>query len=520
MTTPNSAPPDGVSQPVVPNNIRWVLLGIMLALLLSQLDGLIVGTAMPTITNDIGGVDSLSWVVTAYTLTTACSTPIWGKLGDLYNRKAMFLASIVVFLGASALCGMASTMNELIIFRALQGVGAGGLGAGAFALIGALLPPRERGRYQGMVAIVMAVGSIGGPLAGGVITGHLGWRWAFYINLPIGLICIAWCQLLLHVPHTRRGKVVIDWLGITLMTAMVGTIVMAATWAGNTYAWGSWQILTLAAAAVVLFVAFIVSQRRSTEPLLPLRIFTGSRNFPLAAVLLVVAGVAMFGGTLYLPLYQQTVQDASATNSGLLLLPMMIGTVIASNIAGKVMTKTGHYKIFPVIGAVCLTIGMALLSSMDIHTSRTVTSAYMVLVGVGTGFTLQMANTIAQNSVELRDMGAASASTNLFRTLGGSLGVAVFGSLFTRAIQGHAPADGAPGEGAHSGGLAVAHLPRAAKDAYLQAVVHGTHHIFLVASIVAAAGLAAAVLIKEVPLRGKPAQVRTAPGPKVRMAAK
>ncbi|GAA1931634.1 MDR family MFS transporter [Streptantibioticus ferralitis] len=519
MTAPKSAPPDGATEPVVPKNIRWVLLGIMLALLLSQLDGLIVGTAMPTIVNEIGGVNSLSWVVTAYTLTTACSTPVWGKLGDLYNRKTMFLASIAVFLAASALCGMASTMNELIIFRALQGIGAGGLGAGAFALIGALLPPRERGRYQGMVAIVMAVGSIGGPLTGGAITGHLGWRWAFYINLPIGLICIAWCQLLLHVPHTRRSKVVIDWLGITLMTAMVSTIVMAATWAGSTYAWGSWQILTLATASVVLFAAFVASQRRSTEPLLPPRIFTGSRNFSLAAVLLVVAGVAMFGGTLYLPLYQQTVQDASATNSGLLLLPMMIGTVIASNIAGKVMTKTGHYKVFPIIGAVSLTIGMALLSSMDTHTSPTVTSAFMVLVGIGTGFTLQMANTIAQNSVELRDIGAASASTNLFRTLGGSLGVAVFGSLFTRAVQGRAPAGGAPGDGAHSGDSALAHLPQAAKDAYLQAVVHGTHQIFLVASIVAAAGLGAAVFIREVPLRGKPGGAQAAPGPKVQAAA-
>jgi EmrB/QacA subfamily drug resistance transporter len=507
MTTPNSAPPDGPAEPVVPQNIRWVLLGIMLALLLSQLDGLIVGTAMPTIVNDIGGVDSLSWVVTAYTLTTACSTPIWGKLGDLYSRKTMFLASIVVFLGASALCGMATTMNELIIFRALQGIGSGGLGAGAFALIGALLPPRERGRYQGMVAIVMAVGSIGGPLVGGVITGHLGWRWAFYINLPIGLVCVVWCQLLLHLPQTRRGKVVIDWLGITLMTAMVSAVVMAATWAGSTYAWGSWQILTLAAATVLLFVAFVAAQRRSSEPLLPLRIFTGSRNFPLAAALLVVAGVAMFGGTLYLPLYQQTVQGASATNSGLLLLPMMIGTVIASNIAGKVMTRTGRYKVFPLIGTASLTVGMALLSSMDTHTSPTVTSAFMVLVGIGTGFTLQMANTIAQNSVELRDIGAASASTNLFRTLGGSLGVAVFGSLFNRAVQGHAAAGGAPG----AGGSAPAHLPQAAKDAYLQAVVHGTHQIFLVASIAAVVGVAAAAFVKEVPLRSRPAGTQAAP---------
>lgn len=502
MTTQTS-PTGGAAEPAVPKNIRWVLLGILLALLLSQLDGLIVGTSMPTIVDEIGGLEHMSWVVTAYALTTACSTPIWGKLGDLLNRKYLFLASIVVFLIGSALSGAASSMNELIAFRALQGIGAGGLGAGAFALIGALLPPRERGRYQGMVAIVMAVGSIGGPLVGGLITGHLGWRWAFYINLPIGLVCIVWCQLLLRVPAARHGKVVIDWLGIALMTATTSAIVMAATWAGSTYAWTSWQILTLAVAAVICLAAFIASQKRASEPLLPLRIFTTHRNFPLSAVLLTVAGAAMFGATLYLPLYQQTVQGASATSSGLLLLPMMVGTVIASNIAGKVMFKTGKYKIFPVLGSACLVVGMGLLSTMDTTTSRITTSLFMTLVGIGTGFTLQMANTIAQNSVELRDIGAASANANLFRTLGGSLGVAVFGSLFARATQHYAPGGGGPGEGALTD-MNLTGMSASAKDAYLHAVAHGTQQIFLVGAFAAAAAFVAAVFIKEVPLRGKP----------------
>ncbi|MFH8533232.1 MDR family MFS transporter [Streptomyces tendae] len=504
MSSPSSTPGQGAATAdavEVPKNIRWVLLGVLLAMLLSQLDGLIVGTAMPTVVADIGGLDHISWVVTAYTLTTACSTPVWGKLGDLYDRKGMFLGSIVVFLIGSVLSGQASSMGELIGFRALQGIGAGGLMAGAFALIGALLPPRERGKYQGMVAITQAVGSIGGPLVGGFITGHLGWRWAFYINVPIGLICIVWCWMLLKVPSARKGKVVIDWLGITLMTAMISAVVMAATWAGSTYAWGSWQILGLAAVAVVLLIAFIASQKRAEEPLLPLRIFTGQRNFPIAAVLLTVAGVAMFGGTLYLPLYQQTVQGASATNSGLLLLPMMAGTVVASLLAGKVMSKTGKYKIFPVLGAALLAIGMGLLSTMDTTTSPVTTSAYMVLVGIGTGFTIQMANTIAQNSVELRDMGAASAATNLFRTLGGSLGVAVFGSLFTSAIAGHGGS--APSEGAHADPSAIDGMSPAAKDAYLHAVAHGTQQIFLVGALCAAAAFVAAVFIKEVPLRGK-----------------
>ncbi|MEY9930723.1 EmrB/QacA subfamily drug resistance transporter [Catenulispora sp. GP43] len=488
----------------VPKNIRWVLLGVLLAMLLSQLDGLIVGTAMPTIVRDIGGLDHMSWVVTAYTLTTACSTPVWGKLGDLFHRKNLFLGSIMVFLLGSVLSGMASTMGELIGFRALQGIGAGGMMAGAFALIGVLLPPRERGRYQGMVAIVQAVGSVGGPLAGGLITGHLGWRWAFYVNIPIGLVCIVWCAALLHVPQAaRRGRVVIDWAGITVMTAMITALIMLATWGGSTYAWGSAQILGLAAVVLVLLAAFIVSERRTAEPLLPLRIFTGQRNFPIAAVLLTVAGVAMFGATLYLPLYQQTVQGASASNSGLLLLPMMCGTVAASMIAGKVMSKTGKYKIFPVIGAASLAVGMGLLSTMDTSTARLTTSVYMVLVGIGTGFTIQMANTIAQNSVELRDMGAASAATNLFRTLGGSLGVAVFGSLFTRALAGHG--GGAPSEGG-SGGSATEHMSHAAREAYLQAAAHGTQEIFLVGALCAVAAFVSALCIKETPLRAGPGQ--------------
>ncbi len=497
-----SAAPPAADTPVVPKNIRWILAGVLLAMLLSQLDGLIVGTAMPTVVADIGGLDHISWVVTAYTLTTACSTPVWGKLGDLFNRKHLFLGSIAVFMIGSVLSGQASSMGELIGFRALQGIGAGGLMAGAFALIGALLPPRERGKYQGMVAITQAVGSIGGPLVGGFITGHLGWRWAFYVNIPIGLICIVWCALLLKVPAAPKGKVVIDWLGITLMTSLISVVVMAATWAGSTYAWGSWQILTLAAAALVLLAAFIASQRRTDEPLLPPRIFTGQRNFPIAAVLLTVAGVAMFGGTLYLPMFQQTVQGASASNSGLLLLPMMAGTVAASMVAGKVMARTGRYKIFPVVGAASLAIGMALLATMDTGTARATTSAYMVLVGIGTGFTIQMANTIAQNSVELRDMGAASAATSLFRTLGGSLGVAVFGSLFTRAIAGHG--GGAPIEGARPDVPAATGMSQAAKDAYPQAVAHGMQQIFLIGALCAAAAFVAAVFIKEVPLRGKP----------------
>lgn len=465
----------------VPKNIRWVLLGILLALLLSMLDGLIVGTAMPTVVADLGGLDHMAWVVTGYTLATACSTPVWGKLGDLFPRKTVFLASIGLFLAASVLCGAAPSMNWLIAFRVLQGLGAGGMGAGAFALIGVLLPPRERGRYQGLVAAVMAVGQLGGPLVGGFVTAHLGWRWAFYVNVPVGLVCVAWCWVMLRVPAREpRGRAVVDWRGIAFLTGAVSAVVMAATWAGSTYAWGSWQIVTLTVLALALLAAFVATERRAPEPLMPLRIYQGHRNFPLAAVLLTVSGVSLFGATLYLPLYQQVVQSASAADSGLLLLPMMIATLVTSNIAGKVMTATGRYKVFPVLGSALLVVGMGLLSTMDTDTSRFATSAYMALVGAGTGFTLQMANTIAQNAVGLRDMGAASAATQLFRSLGGSLGVAVFASLFADAVAGD------------TGGAS-----------HVAAVAHATHLIFLTGALIALAALVAAVLLEEVPLRGR-----------------
>ncbi|MFF3645005.1 MDR family MFS transporter [Streptomyces sp. NPDC002564] len=493
--------------PAVPKNVRWVLLGVMLAMLLSMLDNMVVSTAMPTIVGELGGLDHISWVVTAYTLVTAVTTPVWGKFGDLFGRKNMYLASIAVFIVGSALCGASQSMGELIAFRVVQGVGAGGIGAGAFALIGALVPPRERGKYQGMTASVMAIGTIGGPLLGGFVTGHFDWRWAFYVNLPLGLVALVWLWLKLHVPATRI-KARIDWAGIGLLTLAITAIVLAATWAGSTYAWGSWQILALATVAVLGLAAFIRVEQRVSEPLLPLSVFTGHRNYPLAMVMTLAGGVVMFGAGLYLPLFQQTVQGASATNSGLLMLPMMIPVVIVSTIAGKVMSATGKYKIFPVLGTVFLTTGLGLLATMDTGTSFAVTALYMVLVGIGLGFTMQMAGTIAQNSVSLRDMGAAMSSSNLFRTLGGSLGVAVFGSLFTRAVQPHL----APGAG--TGPDALRRLPAGARDAYLAAVTNGVGHIFLTAAIICALAFVAALFVVEVPLKkaGPPAPADTTKG--------
>ncbi|WP_329238432.1 MFS transporter [Actinoallomurus sp. NBC_01490] len=464
---PQGSPPAGRS-------VRMVLLGVMLAMLLSMLDNMVVSTAMPTIVADLGGLASLSWVVTVYTLVTAVTTPVWGKFGDLFGRKPMYLAAVALFVAGSALCGTATSMGMLIAFRALQGIGAGGIGAGAFALIAALVPPRERGKYQGLTASVMAVGTIGGPLLGGFVTEHLSWRWAFLINLPLGLLALVWVQLMLHLPM-QRIKARIDWAGIGLLGVLITVVVLGTTWGGDRFAWVSWQAGGLGVVAVLSLLGFVAVERRVAEPLLPLRIFTGHRNFPIAVGVIFVAGVITFGAGLYLPLFQQTVQGASASNSGLLMLPMMLPVLVVSTVAGKIMSATGRYRIFPIVGAALMTVGMGLLASMGDDTSRLVTGCSMAVLGAGMGLCMQMAGTIAQNAVDLRDIGAASSSINLFRTIGASIGVAVFGALFNRSVNGHAD--------------------------HIQGFVHGTQMIFTVGAALCAVACAAAFFVIEVPLR-------------------
>lgn len=465
-----------------PRKVRWILLGVMLAMLLGMLDNMIIGTAMPTIVGDLGGLQHLSWVVSAYTLATAASTPIWAKLGDLFGRKKNFLAAIVIFLIGSGLSGAAQTMDQLIGFRVLQGIGAGGLAAGAMAIIGELIPPRERAKYMGMTASVMALATIGGPLVGGLVTDHFGWRWAFYLNLPLGIVALIWCQLTLHL-NARRPNAKIDYLGATLLTVTVTAIVLATTWGGTQYAWGSAQMVTVIAVAVIGLATFLWSQTRAPEPIIPLELFA-NRNFTLAAILSAVAGVAMFGAVSFLPLFQQTVQGASASNSGLLLLPMMVPVIVVSQIAGRVMSKTGRYRIFPILGGLFLTVGSIALATMDTDTSRLTAGIYMVMLGAGMGFLMQMTMMIAQNSADMKHIGAASGTSTLLRTLGGSFGVALFGALFNRQIAGTSPG-----------------------DAYLHGVASGIHSIFLWSAVLSAVGLVAALGIVEVPLRSAPAPV-------------
>lgn len=487
-------------------SVRVVLLALMITMMLAMLDNMIVGTAMPTIVGELGGLEHLAWVVTAYTLATAASTPIWGKLGDMYGRKATFMTSIVIFLIGSALSGMAQDMGQLIGFRAVQGLGAGGLMVGVMAIIGDLIPPRERGKYQGMMAGVMALAMIGGPLVGGTITDNWGWRWSFYINLPLGVVALGLISVVLHLPK-KRAKAGIDYLGVVLLTVGITSIVLVTTWGGSQYAWSSARIMELIGIGVASLIGFVFWQTKAAEPIVPLHIFR-SRNFTLMSIIGFITGFVMFGATLFLPLYQQSVQGASATNSGLLLLPMLGAMLVTSMVAGRVTTNTGRYYVFPVVGSVLMVIGLYLLSTMDTGTTRFTSGVFMAVVGLGMGCLMQITMLVAQNSVEMKDMGVASSSTTLFRTLGSSFGVAIMGALFNNRVQDvMSERAGALGskvteQSAQLDAASLAKLPAAAREAYQYAVSSGTHSAFLLGSIVAVFALVAAVFVKEVPLKG------------------
>ncbi|MEV0561919.1 MDR family MFS transporter [Dactylosporangium sp. NPDC050588] len=492
--------------------LRVVLPGLLMAMLLAMLDNVIVGTAMPRIVGDLGGVDHLSWVVTAYVLGSTVSTPIWGKLGDLYGRKTVFLTSIVLFLLGSVLCGFSQDMPQLIGFRAFQGLGAGGLMVGAMAVLGELVSPRERGKYQGQFAAVMAVAMVGGPLVGGFITDHADWRWAFFVNLPLGGAALALLALKLDMPK-KRTEHRIDWLGAALLSAGVTALVLITTWGGNQYAWGSAQIAGLAALAVVSLAAFMVVERRHPEPILPLAIFR-NRNFSLVAGIGFLVGFAMFGAITFLPLYQQIVQGASATNSGLLLLPMMGGLLVTSLVAGQMITKTGKYRIFPVIGGFVMIVAMVLLSRLDSDTSKTESAIYMAVLGLGMGFLMQTSMLIAQNSVELKDLGVASSTSTFARSIGGAFGVAAFGAIFNHRLHdllaekvGDQAADqlaGGGGGGASIGPATLGQLPAGVRTAVIDAIAGATSSVFLWAIAATVLVPLLAIFIREVALRGGP----------------
>jgi len=491
---------------LAPREVLIVLPGLLLAILLAMLDQLIVSTALPRIVGDLGGVTHLSWVVTAYILAATITTPFYGKLGDMYGRKKFFIAAIVIFLVGSALSGLSQSMAELIAFRALQGLGAGGLMVGAMATLGDIVAPRERGRYMGYMMVVMMLATIGGPLLGGFITTNFSWRWIFYINVPIGGAALVYLIATLHLP-ARRVEHKVDYLGGSLLAVAATALILLATWGGTRYAWGSPQIIGLALLAVAAGTAFCFTEAKAAEPMLPLRVFR-VRNFSLAMGLAFFTGLALFGAMTFLPLYQQTVQGESPTVSGLMLTPMMIGSAITSMVAGQVSTRTGRYKIFPILGGGIMTVGMFLLTGLDATTSRATSAIYYVILGLGLGFLMQMVSLVGQNSVEQRDMGVASSARMFFQQIGGSLGVAAFGALFARKLIESLAA--VTGPGVHisaSGGqldpATVNSLPATVKHDVFYAIAHAIQYVFIWAVPAAVIIFVLSWFIKEVPLRGR-----------------
>ncbi|WCN81975.1 MDR family MFS transporter [Micromonospora sp. LH3U1] len=413
--------------------IRLLMIGLMTGMLLAALDQTIVGTALPTIVGELGGINHYSWVVTAYLLASTASTPLYGKMADLYGRRPVFLFSIGTFLVGSLLAGLSQNMTQLIITRGIQGLGAGGLLTLAFTIISDVVSPRERGRYQGLFGAVFGISSVAGPLVGGYFA-ETDWRWIFYINVPLAILAIVVCYHVMRlIPFERRDHS-IDWLGAGLLVAGVSSLLLALSWGGNEYAWGSGVIIGLFVAGVVLGVLFVLQEARVAEPILPLRLFR-SATFALANSALLIIGLVMFGSIIFIPLYLQIVKGASPTRSGLLMLPMMAGIIITSILTGRAMTRIGRYKWFPVAGSVTLLIGMFLFTQLEVGTSLWVAFGYMVVIGVGLGLCMQSLILAVQNAVSVRDLGAGTSSATFFRSLGGSFGVAILGTVLSSRLS-------------------------------------------------------------------------------------
>jgi EmrB/QacA subfamily drug resistance transporter len=479
-----------------------VFVALMLAVLLASLDATIVATALPTITADLGGLNQLSWVVTGYLLASTISTPLYGKLGDLYGRKRLFQASILVFLGGSALCGLSQSMAELIAFRTLQGFGGGGLIVLAQAIIGDVVAPRDRGRYQGVFGGVFGLSSVAGPLIGGFLVDNASWRWIFYVNLPIGLIALAVIAVALELP-TQRRDVRIDVAGTMLLSLAAGAFVLATSLGGHTYPWDSWEIIGLGVVSVAAAAGLIAVERRAAEPVLPLRLFS-SRVFAAASAIGFIMGMTLFGATTYLPLFLQVVNGASPTSSGLQLLPLMLGLLTTSISSGQVIARWGRYKPFPIAGTAILTAGFALLSTMGPETSTLERSLYMLVVGMGLGLVMQVLVLAVQNDAEYRDLGVATAGATFFRSIGGCFGVAISGAIFTNRLAHELSAIPGLPSSAASGRVtsaSVAGMPTALRSAFVEGYADALSTVFLACVPIAALAFVLALLLPERPLR-------------------
>jgi EmrB/QacA subfamily drug resistance transporter len=495
--------------PLTHRQILTILGALLMGMALAALDQTIVATALPTIVGELGGLSRLSWVITAYMLASTISTPIYGKLGDRFGRKSIFQAAIAIFLLGSVLSGAAQSMLQLIAFRAVQGLGAGGLMVTAQAIIADIVSPRERGRYQGYMGAVFAASSVVGPLIGGFFTDHLSWRWVFYLNVPLGVGALFVTAAALPSAPPREGvRPPTDYLGIALLSTAVGCLVLLTTWGGSIYLWSSPTILALGATCVVLLIAFALVERRAADPLIPPALFRDPA-FNLASAVSFIIGLSMFGVISFLPVFMQVVARASATGSGLSLLPLMLGLLSASILSGRRISRTGHYKRYPVVGTALATVGMLLLSTMNEDTPRALSSVYIGLCGIGLGLTMQVMVISMQNTVERRHLGVATSSVTFFRSVGGSCGVALFGAIFNGRLAVELATTSAgslfTGQSTHGGGL-MKLLQTLSPDVRHQisaAFARALSVSFLVATPCLGAAFLLVLMLKEKPLRGR-----------------
>jgi EmrB/QacA subfamily drug resistance transporter len=501
-TLPGTAVPNAPA-PLEHRQVLVVFSGLLLVLLLAALDSTIVSTALPTIVGELGGLEHLAWVVTGYLLAQTIVTPIYGKLGDLYGRKLVLQSAIVLFLAGSALCGMSQSMTQLILFRFVQGLGGGGLNVTTQAAVGDIVSPRERGRYQGIFGAVFGLASIAGPLLGGYFTTHLSWRWIFYVNLPLGIIALVVLAATLPAQSQRRSHA-IDYVGAGLLAVVLSAMTLVADTGGTAFPWSSGLVLGLIAITVVALIGFIFAERRAKEPVLPPHL-VGQRTFTLTSLIGLIVGFALFGSVTYLPVYLQLVKGVGPTESGLQMLPMMGGMLVTSIVSGQLISRTGRYKLFPILGTAVMSIGLFLLSRLTVSSSTWAASFDMLLLGLGLGLVMQVLVIAVQNSVDYSDLGVATSGATLFRLIGGSLGTAVLGAIFASRLSANLtrlmPADITTRPNGGMSAELLARMPAAARAAYLQAFTASLSTVFLVATVVCAVGFVLAWVLPERRLR-------------------
>jgi len=485
--------------------IGLIFVGLITAMLLAALDQTIFSTALPTVVGELNGVDHMLWVTTAYILAATIMMPVYGKLGDLIGRKPLFMIAISLFMLGSVVGALSQGMTELIVGRAIQGLGGGGLMILSQAIIADVVPARQRGRYMGVMGGVFALASVAGPLLGGWFTESIGWQWCLWINIPLGILALVSATLFLKLPRHDRGGAKIDVAGMVLLAIASAALVLASSWGGHTYPWASWQIIGLFSLAVLSGVAFVLVERAADEPVMPLHLFH-RRNFVLTTTAGLLTGILMFGTLAYMPTYLQMVAGVSATQAGLLMIPMMGAMLPTSIIAGNLVSRTGRYKAFPVVGAVLLGVAMVLLSTMSWTQPIWVTCIYLAVMGVGLGLTMQILVLIVQNTFPLRMVGTATAANNYFRQIGASLGAAVVGSMFTDRLIDllgeRMPADAVVDPGAFNSLTpeAVADLPQQAHDIVVSSYNDALTPVFLLLLPLAIISLVLLLFVKEVPL--------------------